>query len=614
MFGFWCPYSADGSAAPLPPPAPVPVPSPLPVLAPAPTGSHDGSAVAARLRALLAPQPPPAPRRPDTAPGAPPRCPGRSPAGGSRRRRPPVPLHAARRCDPAALGASGGSPGEQGGCGQPLRCGSAALRSSPAALPGSAIRFPMSPTKKSCMSPAERARRQLPPGPAPLRARTGAPPRPPLWGWHRPGAERSGLTLLGRRQRRGTWKRSGRLSAAVGVGAGTGAGTGSAPPALTGVLLPQQLQQGGEGGSGAAAGSPGQHREQRLGAGAALRGSGGVSAGGGRPVPPRRPPRRLGPTWERSAGPGGGAAAKRARASGRARASRASTARLRILAGVGDLREGSAAAGVAPRPPGRRGPGQGFGRGKQRNERWGPGGSRRCQSSRANAPQPFPAGGAAARWGHEEKRGGGARGTRWGAAVQEMYCRGAGGGDGEHSCTAELGVLCQDSCPLCRVCAATRQLGWWKRVQDGAQTRRDHRHPLSLAHVHRHPQQHTHPPPRKVPAPGFQRPPKPSPPSFTPLSSQPSSCCSFQLPFTFPQPTLGKERRQRPLQETPWYLARLSGTCSALSCSAGSASLASGGCGAARGSGQRPQAVPTALGHAQPGGEAPQRCQPRGAK
>lgn len=232
-------------------------------------------------------------------------------------------------------------------------------------------------------------------------------------------------------------------------------------------------------------------------------------------------------------------------------------------------------------------------------------------------PSPFQPGGLRHGGGMKKNGGGVCKGDAvGGCSARDALQRCWGGWGGERMAAVRSWGSCARTRARCAGFVPPHASWGGGNTQDGARTRRDHRHPLSLAHVHRHPHHHAHPlqqpqPPGKVPAPGFQPPPKPSPPSFTPLSSQPSSCCSFQLPFTFPQPTLGEERRQRPPWGTPQYLARVSGTCSALSCSA---SLTSGGCGAARGSGQRPQAVPMALGHAQPGGEAPQRCQPRGAK
>ena len=84
------------------------------------------------------------------------------------------------------------------------------------------------------------------------------------------GAGRAALTLLRRRGRRGTCGRQKRaLSAAVGALTGTGRDPPPpnqrrpAPrvpprPALTVLLLPQQLQKSGDGGPRAAPGSPGQ--------------------------------------------------------------------------------------------------------------------------------------------------------------------------------------------------------------------------------------------------------------------------------------------------------------------------------------------------------------------
>lgn len=142
--------------------------------------------------------------------------------------------------------------------------------------------------------------------------------------------------------------------------------------------------------------------------------------------------------------------------------------------------------------------------------------------------------------------------------MQEMHCRGAGGAGEEREwlqCGAGGPVpgLVPVVPGLCRHTPAgeveTRRM---EHGHAGITGTHSALHTSTDTHTHHtHTPSNSHSPPGRSQPQASSHPPKPSPPSFTPLSSQPSSCCSFQLPFTFPQPTLGEERRRRPPRGDP---------------------------------------------------------------
>lgn len=162
-------------------------------------------------------------------------------------------------------------------------------------------------------------------------------------------------------------------------------------------------------------------------------------------------------------------------------------------------------------------------------------------------PSPFQPGGLRHGGGMKKNGGGVCKGDAvGGCSARDALQRCWGGWGGERMAAVRSWGSCARTRARCAGFVPPHASWGGGNTQDGARTRRDHRHPLSLAHVHRHPHApHAHPlqqpqPPGKVPAPGFQPPPQALPTFLHPSLLPAQLLLQLPAPFHLPPAHAGR--------------------------------------------------------------------------